>query len=75
MSPRTFQELMGNGGMSNNHLRLGLVDHFGETHPGIVIVVIIIVVIIIIIIFATIRNENVVKGFYAKVNVLLGNQP
>merc|ERR1719370_1605907 len=28
------QELMGNGGMPNNHLRLGLVDHFGETHPG-----------------------------------------
>ena len=61
---------MGNGGMSNNHLRLGLVDHFGETHPGIVIVVIIIIIII-----ANIRNENVVKGFYAKVNVLLGNQP
>jgi len=28
------QELMGNGGISNNHLRLGLVDHFGETHTG-----------------------------------------
>ena len=30
----SLQELMGNGGMSNNHLRLGLVDHFGENHSG-----------------------------------------
>ena len=65
IAPRVFlvqnyslQELMGNGGMSNNHLRLGLVDHFGETHPGIFVMVIIIIIIIIII--ATIRNEIVV---------------
>ena len=29
-----MQELIGNGGMPNNHLRLGLVDHYGENNSG-----------------------------------------
>ena len=50
---------MGNGGISNNHLRLGLVDHFGETHTGGAIL-------IIIVFFIIIKNENAAEGFVEK---------